>query len=130
MNDDGRLNLTQVVAPLARGERSHYQRYDWPSETLAEWHELDPASIVIIEGVTAGRAEWVEHLDFIIWINTPRDVRLQRAVERDGAEALETWAVWIGEEDAHYERDPTRQRADLIVDGSGLGSQGLVAVEI
>ena len=110
--------LDQVIAPLARGERSRYQRYDWPSETLAEWHEVDPTPIVIIEGVTAGRAEWVEHLDFVIWIDTPRDVRLERAVERDGAGALDAWDVWMSAEDAHYERDPTRQRADLIVDGT------------
>ncbi|NNC81041.1 MAG: hypothetical protein HKN94_12915 [Acidimicrobiales bacterium] len=110
--------LNQVIAPLGRGERGRYQRYDWPSKTLAEWHEVDPAPIVIIEGVSAGRAEWVEHLDFVIWIDTPREVRLQRAIERDGPGALDDWQVWIAEEDAHYERDATRNRADLIIDGT------------
>lgn len=49
--------LTQVIEPLTRGEPARHQRYDWPSESLAEWHVLEPAPIVIIEGVKAGRCE-------------------------------------------------------------------------
>lgn len=113
--------LDQVITPLARGEQSCYQRYDWSTKMLAEWHRVEPAPIVILDGVTAGRAEWAEHLSFVIWIETPRDVRLRRAVARDGPDALDDWDLWMAEEDAHYQRDPTRERADLIVDGtSGL----------
>ena len=95
-----------------------YQRYDWPSESLAEWHTVAPAPIVIIEGVSAARSEWVEHLSFVIWIETPRDERLRRAVERDGSEALEDWQSWMAAEDVHYARDPTRERADVVLDGT------------
>ena len=35
--------LEQVIEPLARGDAARYQRYDWPSETLAEWHTIEPA---------------------------------------------------------------------------------------
>ena len=70
--------LEQVIEPLARGEAAHYQRYDWPSETLAEWHTIEPAAIVIIEGVSAGRSEWAAHLSYLIWIETPREERLRR----------------------------------------------------
>lgn len=27
------------------------------------------------------------------------------------------WEFWMGEEDAHFERDPTRERADVVIDG-------------
>lgn len=110
--------LRQVIEPFARGERARYQRYDWPSETLAEWHTIEPAPIVIIEGVSAGRIEWAAHLSFVIWIETPRKERLRRGVERDGTEALGDWEFWMSEEDAHYECDPTRERADAVVDGT------------
>jgi uridine kinase len=110
--------LEQVITPLTNGEPAHYQRYDWPSESLAEWHTVQPAPIVIIEGVSAARSEWSDHLTFVIWIETPREVRLARAVERDGDDALEDWEVWMGEEDLHYERDPTRERADFVIDGT------------
>ena len=110
--------LEQVINPLKRGEPARYQRYDWPSESLAERHTVEPSEIIIIEGVSSGRSEWAEHLSFLVWIETPREVRLARAVERDGEDALDNWEFWMGEEDAHYARDPTRERADVLIDGT------------
>ncbi len=110
--------LEQVIEPLARGDAAHYQRYDWPSETLAEWHTIEPAPIVIIEGVSAGRSEWAAHLSFLIWIETPPEERLRRGVNRDGIAALNDWEAYQASEDAHYERDPTRERADVVIDGT------------
>jgi uridine kinase len=110
--------LDQVIGPFVRGHAAHYQRYDWPTESLAEWHTIEPAPIVIIEGVSAGRSEWARHLSFLIWIETPRQERIRRAVERDGIGALDDWESWMGEEDAHYERDPTLERADVVIDGT------------
>jgi uridine kinase len=110
--------LEQVIEPFARGDAARYQRYDWPSEKLAEWHIVEPAPIVIIEGVSAGRSEWAVHLSFLIWIETPRKERLRRGVDRDGVEALADWESWMAGEDGHYQRDPTRERADIVLDGT------------
>ncbi len=109
--------LAQVIEPLADGRSAQYQRYDWPTESLMEWKTVDPAPIIIIEGVTSARREWSRHLSYVIWIETNRELRLQRALERDGEDALDDWQFWMAEEDAHYERDPTRQRADTVIDG-------------
>ncbi|MCP3883156.1 MAG: hypothetical protein GY701_32870 [Sulfitobacter sp.] len=110
--------LQLVIEPLADGRPAIYQRYDWPTESLAEWHTVDPAPIIIIEGVSAARREWSQHLSYVIWIETSRELRLQRAVERDGEDALDDWEYWMAEEDGHYERDPTRERSDAIIDGA------------
>lgn len=110
--------LEQVIVPLTEGRPAFFQRYDWPSESLAEWRTVEPAPIIILEGVSSARREWSQNLAFVFWVETPRDIRLQRAVERDGEEVLEDWEVWMGEEDAHYERDPTRQRSDMVIDGT------------
>lgn len=113
--------LEQVIDPLVRGEPAHYQRYDWPSESLAEWHTVELAPIIIIEGVTAARSEWAENLSFVIWVETPRHERLRRGLERDGEAAQDFWASWMAAEDSHYEHDPTRSRADVIIDGTAPG---------
>jgi uridine kinase len=110
--------LDQVIAPLTAGRPAVYQRYDWTSESLAEWHTLAPAPVIIVEGVSAARREWSRHLSYVIWIETPRNLRLQRAAERDGEDALDDWEQWMAAEDDHYRRDPTRERADAIVDGA------------
>jgi len=108
-----------VIEPLGRGDHGRYRRYDWSTDTLAEWSTVDRAPIVIIEGVSAGRREWVEHLSFVIWIETPSALRLQRGIERDGPSAVDQWESWMAAEDAYFARDPVRERADVIVDGSG-----------
>ena len=110
--------LEQVISPLTRGLPAHYQRYDWRTETLAEWHTVVPAPIVIIEGVSSARSEWAGQLSYVIWIETPRATRLAQAVDRDGDDALDDWEHWMAEEDAHYARDPTRERADIVIDGT------------
>jgi uridine kinase len=110
--------LEQVIDPLVRSEPAHYQRYDWPTKSLAEWIDLEPAPVVIVEGVTAARNEWRHHLAFIIWIETPQLERLRRGLDRDGDNAVEDWETWGSEEDQHYVNDPTRHHADVIVDGN------------
>jgi uridine kinase len=110
--------LKQVIEPLANGRSARYQRYDWPTESLAEWITVDPAPIIVIEGVSAARREWSMHLSYVIWIETSRELRLQSAVQRDGEDALDDWEIWMAEEDAHYAQDPTRERADAIIDGA------------
>ncbi len=109
---------TQVIDPLTNGDPAHYQRYDWPTESLAEWHTVEPSPIVIIEGVTAGRSEWSNHLAYLIWIETPATERLRRGLERDGPESLADWQSWMAGEDQHYANDPTKERAHLIIDGT------------
>ena len=63
-------------------------------------------------------AEWAAHLSLVIWIETPREERLRRGVKRDGIAALDDWETWMAEDDVHYEHDPTRERADVVVDGT------------
>lgn len=110
--------LDQVITPLVDRKPAHYQRYDWPSESFAEWHTVEPSPIVIIEGVSSARREWSQHLSYVIWLDTPRELRLQRAVERDGEDVLDDWERWMAAEDGHYARDPTRERSDVIIDGT------------
>ena len=108
----------QVIEPLDAGRRARYQRSDWSTNSLAEWVDLDPAPVVIVEGVTAARKEWRHHLQFIIWVETPQAERLRRGLARDGDDAVEDWEAWGAAEDRHYGADPTRQHADVVVDGT------------
>src|SRR5579859_161777 len=47
---DWRRLRDEVLAPLTAGQPARYQRYDWPSDALAEWHDV-PHGLVIVEGV-------------------------------------------------------------------------------
>ncbi len=110
--------LEQVVQPLVTGSAARYQRFDWASNRLAEWITIDTSPIVVIEGVSAGRLEWRDHLALVVWIDTDRETRLRRGLERDGDDQRQQWETWMAAEDEHFAVHRTRQRADVVVDGA------------
>ncbi len=110
--------LAQVIDPLVAGDEGRFQRYDWAEARLAEWVTVPRRPIVIIEGVSSGRREWREHLAYCVFVTSPEQIRLQRGLERDGAQMLDQWRSWMAAEDRHFAEDGVADRADLIVDGA------------
>ena len=54
-----------------------------------------------------------------MWVEVPAGLRLQRGLARDGVEMDEHLAaVGAVDEQEHFDRDGTRARADLVVDGT------------
>jgi uridine kinase len=107
--------LEQVLVPLAENRLARYQRYDWTQRRLAEWISI-VAPIVIVEGVTATRDEFLPYLAFSIWIDCPHDERLRRGLERDGAEAAPLWREWMEAEYRYCDAQRPRDRADVIAE--------------
>ena len=112
--------ITQFVNPLANGMTANYQRYDWPSDSLAEWHEISPGGVVIVEGVTPLRPELREFWHVSIWVECPRNLRLKRGIERDGESMRSQWEdIWMPEEDVYMRQIHPWEHATFIFDGSG-----------
>ena len=55
----------------------------------------------------------------LVWIEVDEQLRLSRGLERDGEEMREPWLVFMDDERAVFERDRTRERADVVIDGTG-----------
>lgn len=107
----------QVLEPIADGRAGRYQRYDWNKRALAEWHDVAPGGVLVLEGVSAARAAVRDRLTLAVWIDTPRAVCLARGLDRDGAHTLPLWERWMAAEDAHFAADRTRDHVDLIIPG-------------
>jgi uridine kinase len=107
----------QVIEPLLRNEPAQYQRYDWGSDQLAEWHRVEPGGVLIVEGVSSTRRELDVAWDLTIWVEAPTPERLRRGIARDGEHTRQQWEeVWEPQEDAYIESQHPDQRADVIVD--------------
>ena len=116
---DWRRLLAQVLEPLRGGGRGRYQRYDWDTDELAEWHDVPVGGIVVVEGVYSTRSELAGYYDFRIWVTAQPEVRLARGLERDGEDARSLWVdEWMPEEDRYAALDRPRERAHLVVDGA------------
>lgn len=114
---DAQRLRSHVIEPLSRGASARYQRFDWPSQELAEWHELTPDGIVIVEGVSSLRREFGDVWNLSVWVEADRSTCLRRGLQRDGEDALPLWQAWLAEEDRYIARDNPRSKADLVVDG-------------
>lgn len=119
MDFDWRRVRAQVLEPLAKDKSARFQRYDWNEDRLADWHEIRPGGIVIVEGIYSIRRELRHYYDFMIWVDAPHDVRLGRGVERDGEDARTMWSEsWMPEEDRYIALFDPRTHADLVADGT------------
>jgi uridine kinase len=111
----------QVLAPYLAGRPVTYQRRDWTGDPLGgglgAWRELPTSRFLVLEGVTSSRREVADRLDYAVWVDAPRAVRLRRGVDRDGHEMRPRWLSWMEREVSFFDQDNARDRADLRVNG-------------
>ncbi|MER8187709.1 hypothetical protein [Kitasatospora sp. NPDC094015] len=112
----GRLRR-QVLEPLAAGRTAEYRVYDWTLRRFATVRRVEPAPVVLLEGVGAGRVEVRPVLSRLIWMDLDAAAARARGELRDGPELAGFWAGWARAEEAHFAADPSRPYADLLVDG-------------
>jgi uridine kinase len=108
----------EVVAPLARGDAATFASYDWAARETRGSRTVAPTGVVIVEGVCALHRKLRDAYAVRVWVDTSYDVRLARAVARDGEDARQTWVdVWMPSEDRYVERDDPVGCADLVISG-------------
>jgi uridine kinase len=107
-----------VLAPLARGERAAYRRWDWVNDRYDHWQSLPATNLLLVEGVGSGAGPGTQLESALIWLEANTEVRLRRCIERDGESYLPHWRRWAAHEEALFALDGTRSRADLIIDTS------------
>jgi hypothetical protein len=110
----------QVLAPLEAGFPARWQRYDWLDRAFAEWHDLPVPEVLILEGVGSARTLAQPYLSIGVWVEAPRELCIERAITRDGPNLLAPFLDWLDQEAVHHEREGTRARADVLVDGASL----------
>jgi uridine kinase len=109
----------EVLDALVHGRPATFASFDWIAGEARGERAIEPAGVVIVEGVCALHTMFRDDYQVRVWVEAPRDVRLARGVERDGEEARATWEnVWMPMEDAYVASDDPISAADLIVDGS------------
>lgn len=108
--------LTEVLQPLSAGRPATYLKTDWLQEGREEYGFVSGPR-VILEGVSSSRLEFREHLSFCVWIDTPREERLKRGLERDGISAAPLWQEWMKAEDSYVAEHSPITHADLILSG-------------
>jgi uridine kinase len=92
-----------VLRPRHTGEAASWQRHDWARDRSAEWHSVDPARPLLVEGCGALAAAHAGWSDVRVWLDADDGIRKQRALDRDGTVFESHWDQW--------QRDWERYRA-------------------
>jgi len=111
--------LDGLLRPLTEGRPGHYRRYDWHTGAFAETVEVQPANLLVLEGVGSGSRAHADLVTALVWVEAPHDLRMRRGIERDGEAFAPHWERWAAAEAEHFAHEDTRARADVVVDGTG-----------
>ncbi|WP_089158299.1 uridine kinase family protein [Micromonospora sp. NBS 11-29] len=108
-----------VLGPVRSGRPGGYRRYSWVRRCfLDRVVPVPPAPVLVVEGVSAARAAVRPELTLSVLVTAPAEVRLERALARDGAQILPELRRWHAGERAHFATDGTAAAVDLVVDGA------------
>ncbi len=106
-----------VLEPLAAGEPGRYPIYDWVRGCFGGNMYVPVPDVLILDGSTSARAEGYPRLSFSVLLAADRDLRLQRALARDGPAIEAPLRRWMDAEDEYFARGGTAGRVDRLVDG-------------
>jgi uridine kinase len=108
-----------VLRPLAEGRPGAVHPYDWTAGRFASHPTPVPVpDVLVLEGCGSCPRAVDPWAVLRLWIEAPRDVRLARGIERDGAALTGHWHAWQRHEAAHFATEDTRARADVHLDGT------------
>jgi uridine kinase len=118
---DGLAQVPQILAgllePLAAGLPGRYPRYDWIAGRTGEDVVIEPAELVIVEGVGAGDRALRPWRTALVWLEGGSTMRQERALARDGDAFAPYWDRWAAAEEAYLASTADREHADVILPG-------------
>ena len=80
--------------------------------------------IMIVEGVCSSRAELRDYMALKIFVDTPRDICIQRGLARDKGmggksdeEVAAQWNQWMEWDNQYFAKDDPKLIADIVIKG-------------
>ena len=109
-----------LLEPLAAGEAGRWQRWDWAATAAAEWHTVDPATALVVEGSgsLSGRSRTLATIG--VWVELDAAERRRRAIARDGELYEFHWDRWAAQEARFAAREHPDRLADVVIDGHSI----------
>jgi uridine kinase len=106
----------EALEPLRRGERTSFRAFDWQRNGyLRELISVEPAELILLEGVSATVAVLSDLVDRTILVLTPESERFARLHDRIADEAWDD--AWLAAERSYFAERPASW-FDLVVSGS------------
>ncbi len=95
-------------------------RWDWLHDRYAARRvDVPPGPWLVVEGVGSGTPAVAAQVTVLVWVEVADTLRLARGMARDGDQLRAHWEQFMHDERALFAADRARERADVLVDGTG-----------
>jgi hypothetical protein len=106
LDDAVELVGTRMLGPRRAGA-------DWDTGLAAEWHNVDPARPLIVEGCGALARAHAGLSDVRVWLDADDGIRKQRALDRDGGVFEAHWDQWQQDWERYRRREQPERWATV-----------------
>ena len=112
-------DLTSVLQYLAAQHRNisaaEIRRYNWTTSSFGESETIEPADLLILEGVGSADKSLQDELAALIWIDIDPEIGVKRVIARDGYQVEDEMKKWLGTQQEYFSQHSTREKADFIL---------------
>jgi uridine kinase len=112
-------DLSQILQYLAGQHQSQHpanlSRYNWATSSFDPTEVIEPADLLILEGVGSGDKSLQDQFAALIWIDIDPNIGVQRVTERDGPGVTNQMQKWLGTQQQYFSQHSTREKADFIL---------------
>lgn len=112
------LLMQHILEPFKAGQPVLWTPDAWLAHDRSGAISVQPAPILLVEGVSSTRRELREWMNYTIWMETDMQLAESRGLERDGPDGYDFWFEWQRSEQPFFAADQPWTRAALIVDGA------------
>lgn len=113
---------SNILKPLTQGKTSTWQVWNWNEnkrgvdDPVSGYREFSGGTALIVEGCGSISRLSSELADLTLWVEADSMVRKTRFHERDSGKFDGYFATWSAQEDEFYEREKSRELAQLIIE--------------
>jgi len=112
-------DLSRILQYLAGQHQSqnpaNLSRYNWATSSFDPTEVIEPADLLILEGVGSGDKSLQDQFAALIWIDIDPNIGVQRVTERDGPGVTNQMQKWLGTQQQYFSQHSTREKADFIL---------------
>ena len=112
-------DLTSILQYLVAQHRSNsaadIRRYNWTTSSFGESETIEPADLLILEGVGSADKSLQDELAALIWIDIDPEIGVMRVIARDGYQVEDEMKKWLGTQQQYFSQHSTREKADFIL---------------
>lgn len=118
---DWRRMRMEVLEPLLANKPASWHPLDFqPGNGWIGWKEelstLEPAPVILLDGIYSARPELADLVDVAVLIETDDLVRRKRLVVREGQDFMQRWhQLWDAAEDYYFTHIRPRASFDLLL---------------